>query len=204
MGNEELYQGIPNLEGNCTDPLAYFAHENKFIDRQLLMYMVIEQISLTNVTIPPPKSEGIIKAFQIYDQIYDIATKSCTHPYLRIDVMELSSKFFRYLHRANKLEYDIRLSEDDFNWIQTILSQCKANMTQYKLYSEPDGECPGLSPWVSSILLRLVLGLHWSFAPECFGPLRRRAASHEFISLEFSRHKVTVTRMSQMFVISGL
>ena len=148
--NDGLYDGIPNLEGNCTDPLAFFAHENKFIDRQLLMYMVIEQMSLTNVTIPEPKSDGIIKAFQIYDQVYDIATRSCTHPYLRIDVLQLSSKFFQYLHRANKLQYDIKLSDDDFNWIQTILSQCQANMTQYKLSAEGTGECPGLSQMVSS------------------------------------------------------
>jgi hypothetical protein len=135
----DIWAGIPDMGKNCTtDPQGFFRHENKFIDRQLLTYMVIDQIKndSVNVTLPPldvDKLPGIDKAYQIYDIIHDIANRSCSFTYLHLEVWDWASKFFMYLHRASKLKYDIAFTQKDFIWIKNILSSCADNVTTLTL-----------------------------------------------------------------------
>ncbi|CAG7835846.1 unnamed protein product [Allacma fusca] len=130
-----IAQGSADMDKNCTtDPQSFFRHENKFIDRQLLTFMVIDQIKndTVNVTVPEvdiKKFPGVDRAYQMYDIIRDIANRSCAFPHLHLEIWGWASKLFMYLHKANKMQYDIPFDEADFNWIMDILSKCSVNVT---------------------------------------------------------------------------
>lgn len=124
---------------NATHPTEYWKHDNKFLNRKMMIYNIINQIgpadaNQSNSTNSSPFGEPK-RTFELFDTMKSIATSYCPDEYVNTDWIELVIDLFYILHKGNLLKYDENLSEDDYTWIKNILSKCQARIVE-----QPEGE----------------------------------------------------------------
>lgn len=125
---------------NFTNPADYRRHDNKFLNRKMLIYNIISQIEESpkkNRT--PEEPYGTPKrTFELFHMMKNITQKFCPNEYVNSDWIELAVNLFYILHKGNVFRYEETLSDEEFGWIKSILTTCLSTVETIELVSRPD------------------------------------------------------------------
>lgn len=136
--SKSSFQVEPHSAVNATHPTEYWKHDNKFLNRKMMIYNVINQLSPEENSSNSTNNSGFLepkRTFELFDMMKQIATAYCPDEFVNRDWIDLVIDLFYILHKGNIFKYDENLSEGDYKWIKGILSKCHARITE-----NPEGE----------------------------------------------------------------
>jgi hypothetical protein len=145
-GGNSKDSGIGKLStDNLTNPADYRKHDNKFLNRKMLIYNIISQIEES-----PKKSNGTAvepygdpkKTFELFHMMKNITQKFCPNEYVNSDWIELAINLFYILHRGNVYRYEETLNGEEYAWIKSILTTCLATVEPIELTIRRDEDFP--------------------------------------------------------------
>jgi len=120
------------------DPIAYRKHDNKFLNRKMIMHNVINQLNddedegnCTNSSVlyGEPK-----RMFEIFDLMKSIAQSQCPNKYVNRNWLDLAIDLFYVLHKGNIFRYEEPLDNMQFEWIKSILTDCQKHVKTITLF----------------------------------------------------------------------
>ncbi len=113
----------PPSADDPSHPTEYWKHDNKFLNRKMMVYNIISQLDAVNksntTTYEEPK-----RTFELYDMMKDITLIYCPHQFIWPDWIDLVVDLFYIIHKGSTFKYDENLSEGEFQWIKDILMKC--------------------------------------------------------------------------------
>jgi len=130
---------------NLTNPVDYRRHENRFLNRKMLIYNVISQIddsSLFKKGNAVPYGEPL-KTFELFHIMKNITQSFCPSEFVNPDWIEIVVELFYTLHKGNVFRYEEPLSHEQYDWIKDILLKCQTNLEPITLSAKKiqgDGE----------------------------------------------------------------
>ncbi len=105
---------------NVTNPADYRRHDNRFLNRKMLIYNIISQIEES----PIKSSEPVLpygapkKTFELFDLMKNISTHYCPEEYVNKAWIDLTIDLFYILHKGNVFQYEEILSQEEYEWIK--------------------------------------------------------------------------------------
>lgn len=121
LGNTPVTRPPPPAD-DPSHPTEYWKHDNKFLNRKMMIYNIISQLNADNAsnsTYGEPK-----RTFELFDMMKEITTIYCPQQFVWPDWVDLVVELFYIIHKGNIFKYDENLSEGEFQWIKDILTKC--------------------------------------------------------------------------------
>ncbi|CAL8148015.1 unnamed protein product [Orchesella dallaii] len=142
----------PHDPNDSTHIVEYWKHDNKFLNRKMMIYNIISQLDTGDINRSGNGSWGEPKrTFEVFDMMKNITRSYCPDEYVSREWIDLVVELFYILHKGNIFRYDENLSVFEYEWIKDILSKCYARVNDVsdptklqtvQLSSEPSADDP--------------------------------------------------------------
>lgn len=122
---------------NLTNPADYRKHDNKYLNRKMLIYNIISQIEESPIknSDPVPPYGAPAKTFELFHMMKNITQRFCPDEYVSTEWLDLAINLFYILHKGNVYQYEEILSQEEYEWIKNILTTCVAAVEKIELTS---------------------------------------------------------------------